>query len=196
MSEKFSMIIQNALIILSMVFSVIAFLYSYYTSTKKYELTGEYRKEILNWYGNTLHILKKIALYKNESKESKEELLANLSTQIDIGRFYFPNIDKGDGKGLENPSAFKGYRNVIVDTLVFYYHLFKLDEPSSQSERFRLLERIFISQVFNQINPKEYIELTKKHTNHEFYSSIGFEDFEDKSLIEIDEYLKRKKIEI
>ena len=192
MSEKYSMIIQNALIILSMVFSVIAFLYSHYTNTKKYELAREYRKEILNWYRDTLHILKKIELFKNDSRESKEELMAILSTQIDFGRFYFPNIDKGDGKGMTNPSAYRGYRNVILDTLVFYYHLFKKDDLSVHKERFELLERIFTSQVFEQLNPKEYLKQTKRHTNLAFYSSRGFEDYEDRSLIEIDAYLKQK----
>ena len=191
MSEKSSMIIQNALIILSMVFSVIAFLYSYYTNTKKYELTGEYRKEILHWYSNTLFILKKIALYKNDSLESKEELMAKLSTQIDIGRFYFPNSEKHDGKGVDKPSAYKGYRNVIIDTLVFYYHLFKQDDSRKQIERFKLLERIFVSQVFDQVDPKQYLNQTKKYTNQAFYSSKGFEDYEDGSLIDIDEYLKQ-----
>jgi hypothetical protein len=80
--------------------------------------------------------------------------------------------EKNDGKVENNPSALRGDLNVIIDTLVFYCHLLKLDNHNSQSERFKLIERIFISQVFNQLNHKEYIELTKKHANMNFITLL------------------------
>lgn len=193
MSENSSILIQNVLIILSMLFSLTAFIFNYLTNTKRYELAGEYRKEILNWYSTTLHILKKIALFNEKSDQRKEDLLAKLSTQIDVGRFYFPNIQKDDKYGIDKPSAFRGYRNVIIDTLVFYYHIFEKHDSIDQQERLKVLERTFISQVFDQLDPKEYLKQTKKHTNQNFYSTVGYKDFDDRRLIEINDYLKENE---
>ncbi len=195
MSEKDSMIVQNLLFIISMMMSVGAFLYSYFNNSKKYELSNDYRREILNWFGKTLIIMKEAESLDQESIEKKNQLLVKLSTQIDIGRFYFPNIDKGDGKGQNEPAAYKGYRNVVIDTLVFYYSLLNRPDSSEQIERLISLQRIYTSYVFEQLNPKDYLKQIKKHTEQNVFISKGFEDSGEKSLIDIDNYINKKELQ-
>lgn len=52
----------------------------------------------------------------------RDSLLASLSTEVDLGRLYFPNIpSKHMGKHKE--FAFRGYRPPILDAMMFTYHV-------------------------------------------------------------------------
>ena len=193
MIEQESLIFQNILLLLSIVLSVAAFLYSYYTNTKKYELTNQYRTEILSWYKETITVMKELLAEQDKKDVNRfEHLLAKLSTQIDLGRFYFPNSERGDDKGADQPSAFRGYRNVILDTLVFYYTLLMDKGVAEHDDRLKELQRIFTSQVFDQIDPREFLRETKRHTNKSFYSPQRLEDTNIPTLIEIDAFIRSR----
>ncbi len=60
----------------------------------------------------------------NVDHDLKMKKLSKLSSLIEQGRFYFPNIDRGDGFGKDKPSAYQGYRNIVLDTLVYLYQIF------------------------------------------------------------------------
>lgn len=186
---------QNILLIISMVLSVAAFVFSYLTSTKKYELGSQYRSEILKWYSDTITLMKRAkAALDNQNEFELKNIQADLSSQIDIGRFYFPNLDRGDNKGISNPSAYQGYRNLVLDTLVFYHFLLEDENRMSQSDRLRDLQRIFTSQVFDQLDPKDFIKQTTRHTNKDFYSSRSIFDDAHPTLLEIDEYIRMRSL--
>ncbi|MGB5024040.1 MAG: hypothetical protein WBO44_01765, partial [Saprospiraceae bacterium] len=100
----------------SAIVSLIALIYSYRSNTKKYELVSQYRTEVLSWYKETVNILiflREQAKQDFPKKELKDEAMAKLSSLIEVGRFYFPNIIKGDNFGSNKPLAFQGYRNLI-----------------------------------------------------------------------------------
>lgn len=112
----------------SLIASVSAVVYTYFSNTKKYELTSQYRNEVLCWFGDTIKILMDLKHHcqlRSLNEDVRFNLLSALSSKIEVGRFYFPNIDKGDSFGVNKPFAYKGYRNLILDFLVFSYRLYK-----------------------------------------------------------------------
>jgi hypothetical protein len=184
--------IKEWLSVISLALSLFAIMYSLITNTKRYELKTAHRKEILNWYNATNEVLIDLKINvasKNLSKENKINLLSKLSSKIDLGRFYFPNIDKGDNYGKEKPQAYKGYRNLILDLLVFSYRLFERDDSNNYLKHAEILQRYFTSFVFEILNPQKHIEETKKYTKMLFTKEITFEDFIYKEPEILQEYL-------
>jgi hypothetical protein len=164
----------------SLIIAISGFIYSYLTNTKKYELTSQYRVEILNWYSTTIEILIKLRHETEanfEDEELKRDLLSRLSAQIEIGRFYFPNIDKGDDFGCNKPLAYKGYRNLLLDFLVYSYRLYDSTDPKLYVKHADFLQRHFTSYLFETIDPKAFLKETKKHTNKIFAQELIYEDF-------------------
>ncbi len=132
--------ISDWIAIISLSISVIALIYTFVSNTKKYELTYQYYNDILVWHNQVIEVLTSLKL-NGSNNELKKQMLAKLSALIENGRFYFPNIDKQDGFGKQKPIAYQGYRNVILDFLVYEYQLFeKKDhiqylEPSKQKKK-------------------------------------------------------------
>ena len=180
----------------SAIIAITAFVYSYLTNTKKYELTSQYRTKILEWYSDTIDVLVKL---KFEAKENfinenlKKELLARLSANIEIGRFYFPNIDIKDGHGKNKPEAYKGYRNLMLDFLVFSYWLFEKREAQKYVMLAENLQRHFTSHLFEILDPKTFLKETKKYTTKSFSKELRFEDLLVKDPDFLDNYIYRFK---
>jgi hypothetical protein len=182
----------------SLIIAFVAFIYSYLTNTKKYELASQYRTEILHWYGVTIEILIRLKLEaKDDFKDEnlKRELLSKLSANIELGRFYFPNIDKGDNYGYMKAQAYKGYRNLILDFLVFSYRVFEKRDAKKYLAHSETLQARFTSEIFEIIDPKTFLMETKKHTNKTFTNNLSFEDFIKKEPSELESYLKNKNAE-
>lgn len=164
----------------SLLIAIWAFIYSYRTNTKKYELTSQYRFEILNWYSITIELLIRLrheAEANFANSELKRDLLARLSAQIEIGRFYFPNINKGDNFGFSKPIAYRGYRNLVLDFLVYSYRLFENSAPNNYIKHADFLQRHFTSHLFETIDPTNFLKETKKHTKKTFSKELIYEDF-------------------
>lgn len=161
----------------SLIIATLAFLYSYLSNTKSYELKTLYRNEVLQWYSETISVLMvlKIELERN-TQLLNSDLLAKLSVQIEIGRFYFPNIDKGDGFGNEKPIAYQGYRNVVLDFLVYSYEIYQREDAKEHLKILSKLQRYFSSYVFTVLNPKDYLKETHKLTSMNFSKNHSLED--------------------
>lgn len=167
----------------SLIIAIAAFLYSYLTNTKKYELTSQYRTEILSWYSDTIDILIRLKIETRDgftAEGLKKELLSRLSAKIEIGRFYFPNVDKGNNYGDKKPEAYKGYRNLMLEFLVFSYELFEKEDASKYLKHAEILQRHFTSYLFEILDPKTFLKETEKHTNKTFSEELRFEDFIEK----------------
>ena len=155
----------------SLIIAVIAICYSYFSNTKKYELTDTYRKELLAWYETTLSLLVRLRFLTEQgclTHETKCALLAELSSQIDIGRFYFPNVDSGDSLGSYKPIAFRGHRHVALEFLVFSYDIFLKDNAQYHLRDALKLQRHFTSYIFTILKPSEFNVLIKKNTTITF----------------------------
>ncbi len=113
----------NLLSIISLALSTVTlYFYSRDRNKLKYAIANEYTKQLLEWHSTTVEVLIRL---RSCSVVDKDGLLSKLSAQIEKGRFYFPNVDKGDDFGQEKPVAYQGYRNLTLDFLVYSYNLFK-----------------------------------------------------------------------
>lgn len=87
----------------SVIIAIVGGLYAISNNTKRFELSEQYKNELLTWYGKVVFIIRK--LEGNCKGTERSNALQELSALIEIGRFYFPNIDKKDGFGKEKPCA-------------------------------------------------------------------------------------------
>jgi len=176
----------------SLLLSLVVFIYAYTTNSKRYELTSQYRREVLDWFSQTTIILSSLraVICDEDGKKDKHNLLCKLSAQIEVGRFFFPNIDKADGLGKEKPLAYQGYRNLVLDFLVYSYRLFKKEDAGDYQHHAEVLQRYFTSYVFELIEPKKFIKETKKHTKKTFNQELSFEDFISREPEIIEMYIR------
>ena len=176
----------------SLIIAVAAFIYSYLTNTKKYELTSQYRAEVIDWYSDTINLLISLkceAKNKFPNSDLKNELLCKLSSNIEIGRFYFPNVRKGNNYGNHKPEAYKGYRNLMLDFLVFSYQIFEGEKPEKFIKHAESLQRHFTSYMFEILDPHSFLKETKKHTSKAFSTDLSFEEYISKDPESINLYI-------
>lgn len=84
----------------------------------------------LAWGNRAIDVLSRSAMlartrdfHKNENsfRNGQVNMATALSTMIDQGRMFFPNIAP-DAKGAEKEGAFRGFRPPILDALIFAYY--------------------------------------------------------------------------
>lgn len=173
-------------ILVTIIISIVGAIYAIVTNTKKYELTENYKCEILTWYRSVtktmitiIHLCQAGDFYSDEHVAKRSELLAELSALAEIGRFYFPNVIKGDEFGSEKPIAYQGYRHVNLEFILHFYFIASEPYDGNTIDSLWKLERLFTSFVFDMIKPrkrnKEYarylsITIPKEQTIEEFLS--------------------------
>ncbi|MCL2364769.1 MAG: hypothetical protein FWC71_08915 [Defluviitaleaceae bacterium] len=162
--------------IVAVVISVIVFIHSLVTNTKRYELTTAQRTDLLDWFHKTLEqlVLAREKLEANLDFD-KTIALAKLSSLIECGRFFFPNM--ANGKGKNKPTAYQGSRDVILDFLVFSYDLIKRDDAKEYITHLHHLQRLFSSRIFEIISPRKYNKLVNRHTTIILNKPYTSEDF-------------------
>lgn len=164
-------------IAVTVIIAIVGGLYGIVTNTKKFELAEAYRKEILDWYSRTVNIMTIIISKIDSNDRDYKNELSLLSAQIEIGRFYFPNINKKDGYGMQKPSAYQGYRNIILDFLVYFYDTAKREDAKKHIKALREFLRLYTSEVFDVIKPKERIRKVKRHSEFIMKEEITLTDF-------------------
>jgi len=87
----------------------------------KYNVERDYLNQLLIWHASVVDVLIELhSILKLNSNEPNRIKLARLSSLIEQGRFYFPNIIPDDF-GTDQPPAYRGYRIVALDFLVAPY---------------------------------------------------------------------------
>lgn len=171
-------------IVVTIVIALIGGIYAIVTNTKKYELTENYRQELLQWYTSVVTLMIRI-IHLSETGEfaspkfsqQKTEMLSQLSAMAEVGRFYFPNVDKKDGFGKHKPSAYQGYRHINLEFLMHFYHIALGDETGSQTKLLWHLERNFTSVIFDMIEPRKRNKKYAKHLTIVFPKDRSMKDF-------------------
>lgn len=169
--------LRDVLSMLSFGFAVFAFIFAMRTNTKRYELKSAYRKEIILWFSDTVELLIRLRAQPDKESSDRRGILNILSAKIELGRFYFPNISKGDNFGNEKPKAYQGYRNLVLDLLVYSYRLFERTDFPKYIKHAETLQRHFTSLVYEILDPKSHLAETQKHTDKLFTKELTFEDF-------------------
>lgn len=151
--------------IVSLIISVTALIYSISSNRDRFIISSAERKNILEWYERVNIILIKLKENTRTSDTSdKRALLMNLSNLIEIGRFYFPNIDKKDSFGADKPLAYQGYRSIVLEFLVFVYDISKRADSNNYEKYINVLQREFTSSIFSLLNPKSHMQKLSKNS--------------------------------
>ncbi len=168
-------------IVVTVLISMIGSIYKIITNTNRFEIAEHYTKELIDWYSKIILIIKSLKI--SEKGKEKDNLLAELSALIDVGRFYYPNVIN-DNYGEEKPEAFIGYRHMALEYLVWIYDLFNGNDYSEVDYYIEFCERNFTSIIFNRINPRERneryskykpLKLPEKMTIKEFYENWRYD---------------------
>lgn len=120
------------------------------------DVSAEYRNKIMAWYGQCISVIMKLK-HCSLDENTKRLLLGELSCLVEYGRFFFPNIDKGDGFGENKPAAYQGYRSHVLEYLVLYYELFN-NNTNLNVDKSDDLQRRFTSAVYAYLKPWKFIK--------------------------------------
>lgn len=169
----------NLLSLVSLILAGTTF-YFYFRDRKRerYAIVSDYCKQLIEWHGKTVEILIRLRIATKEGQlAEKNNLLIDLSTQIEKGRFYFPNIDKGNEFGKNKPMAYRGYRNLTLDFLVYSYNLFSRSDATQFLKHAEVLQREFTSIVFSVVRPEDILNEIKVLTDKFLATEKIFEDY-------------------
>lgn len=127
----------------------------------------EYNKELREWANQVVDLMSQaghlcdIDPQRDDNYfEKRHQLLIQLSSYIDRGRFFLPN-DGADQFGHHKPSAYKGFRSAALDHLVTCYRLTQkvnlLEQAPNKELREPLMEakRRFVSSVQDKLDPRK-----------------------------------------
>lgn len=129
--------------------------------------------DLLKWGTDCVRILQEMIEYTfriaTDGKESLEnrrtDLLSEVSILIDVGRFYLPNF-KTENDDLSIPAAYRGFRPVAIDALLYAYRTFKsyeLEDKDRINELRQFLvnaKREFVSQIVLKLDPERLMKTT------------------------------------
>lgn len=171
------MTISDCIALFSLCVAIFAAIYTLLSNTKKFELTYLHYKEISTWHAQVVETLIALKLLPESNKENKTQLLVKLSALIESGRLYFPNILKHDDFGMEKPLAYQGYRNIVLDFLVYSYQLFEKDNYTRYTQHAEILQRLFTSHIYEFLKPSYFNKKINKNTNIKKGIELTIEDF-------------------
>ena len=164
---------------ISLVVAFVALIYTIISNTKKYELTYQHYQDVVAWHSDVVKVITQLKATNIENV--KKTHLAELSALIETGRFYFPNIDQHDNFGANKPLAYRGYRNVVLDFLVYEYQLFDREDSNKYVEHAESLQRLFTSYVYQYLDPKKLQKKIKHNTSIQMKNSITINEFLEQS---------------
>lgn len=99
---------------------------------------------------------------------AKTNMLILLSTLVDRGRMFFPNLDP-DGKGVEKEGAYRGSRPPILDALMFTYREVEATTreggpPSEEGGDFiEECRRLLVSELQAHLDPRRLDEIVERY---------------------------------
>lgn len=185
-STEFTNVVSYVSLIVS---GVLAIFYIRDRRHAKYVIENEYSNQLLAWHASVIDVLMALgSSSKYKEEENKRSLLLKLSSLIEQGRFYFPNISPND-YGTEKPPAYRGYRNVALDFLVASYNLQHKPYSEHVEKQSAYLQRLFTSVVFEVVRPADRLKTIRKLTDRYFVKDISVEDLEEQDQINAVRYM-------
>jgi len=184
-------VVSSIVSVIALAVSAYSVFYTVRSNTKHFEFSETYFKDIVTWHSDVIGamVYMRHILYDNETfKKEKISVLAKISSLIETGRFYFPNIDLGDGYGKEKPIAYQGYRNLVLDFVVFFYDVSKNENALEYIDHLKWLERNFTSYVFEFIDPKKQGDARREMMRLYASEEMRFEDFIRKDTSALDRF--------
>ncbi len=136
-----------------------------------------YLGDLMKWYAETILVLKGLCVKEDfDNPEKRACELARLSALIERGRFYFPNVNKNDGFGVQKPEAYQGYRLVPLDYLVYSYNLHSEPDFRKNLVYAERLMRGFTSEVYKVARPRDLLSQIRRLTFNVAHVDRSIED--------------------
>jgi hypothetical protein len=106
-------------------------------------------------------------------EKARLELMRDLSSCIDQGRLFFPNL-RVDKQGQDKQGAYQGYRHPVLDCLVATYRVLehndvrREDSAAFETDRSNVTDfkRLFISRLDAELDPRGIIRFLKDQLGH------------------------------
>ncbi len=118
--------------------------------------SDEYFREIGSWASEVTKTISKAIHFSDQLNDKKVscEICIELSWAIDTGRWFFPNEIRDD-HGKENPPAYRGYRQPVLDWLFRAYYLVSNHEQVPNIKEMLIdVQRNFVSQIQARLDPR------------------------------------------
>lgn len=143
----------------------------------KYTISNDYIRELLDWHNRAIDVLMRFRhLRRAKDSPDFQHDLACLSSLIEQGRFYFPNVVQNN-YGSNKPAAYRGYRNLALDFLVEFYDITNQDEHNEHDQDLlATLQRHFTSIVFQIVRPKDRLNTIRRLTDQYFVKDHSIND--------------------
>lgn len=99
---------------------------------------------------------------------AKTNMLIMLSTLVDRGRMFFPNLSP-DQKGADKEAAYQGVRPPILDAVMFTYHEMEAQTregglPSEESAAFiEECRRLLVSELQAHLDPRRHDKIFERY---------------------------------
>lgn len=168
----------NSISLAALIVSAIAILASIWSAMRQEIISRAAVKlqrdtDLLKWGTDCVRILQELIEFTfrieaepiAELKSRRIDLLSEVSIQIDIGKWLLPNYKTGS-EDKTIPAAYRGYRPVAIDALLYSYRTFKsfdLGNKESIDDLRQFLvhtKREFVSQIALKIDPERLMLAT------------------------------------
>jgi hypothetical protein len=180
-SSEFTNLISYVSLIIS---GTLAIFYIKDRHHKKYAIESDYSNQLLTWHASVIDVLTELSWNAEQRNDDKKfSLLPRLSSLIEQGRFFFPNIDP-HSYGTEKPPAYRGYRNLALDFLVATYNLHHKPSTANTDKQAIYLQRLFTSIVFEIVRPSDRLATIRKLTDRYFVKDLSVEDLQEQNQID------------
>lgn len=155
----------------------LAFFYIRDRAHAKYTISNDYIRELLDWHNRVIDVLMRFRhLRRTKDNPDFQQDLACLSSLIEQGRFYFPNLVE-NSYGSNKPAAYRGYRNLALDFLVEFYDIAnRSNHDKSDQDLLVALQRYFTSIVFQIVRPTDRLNTIKRLTDQYFVKDHSAND--------------------
>jgi len=103
---------------------------------------------------------------------NKANLMVALSTLVDRGRMFFPNLNP-DKKGAEKEGAYRGHRPPVLDALMWAYHeleaMTREGGPSGDDSAafFDECRRLLVSELQSYLDPRRKDEVVERYDDQD-----------------------------
>ncbi len=155
------------------IWTIIIFCIGYFDNRLKkeiedYRLVRDYNKELKEWSNNVINLMTTAAHLclidpkKDANFYSKRhDLLISLSTELDKGRFFLPNINR-DAVGKDKLYAYRGIRKESLSAIFRAYVWVKRIDYFEQKKNIPIkkmiinTKRVFVSELHKEIKPDKF----------------------------------------
>ena len=129
-----------------------------------FSTASEWRRDLTAWAAEAVDVLSEATyIYetKAESERARESVFScrhRLSSLIDRGRFFLPNVQRDD-YGTDKPLAYRGYRHSALDPLAAAERVLSTGQTGRFADRRHALiamKREFVSVIQRILDPKGY----------------------------------------